>query len=159
MSAANESNSIQQTDAQSNGSSFSLLSQILILLVVLFSVFALTCLAAVLLNGSDRLIPITLAFVACLLAAILGQVLGEYPTGEMFIVSRLLSSSVVRVGVPIAMLTYLKLTESPWLELGMAYFVVLFYFVGLLTDLCLHLKRYRSVFDTSNSSSTASKNS
>jgi len=85
------------------------------------------------------------AALSCGLGAVLAHVCSELPRGDMLIMVRLMSSSMVRVGVPLILLLVAKLAFTELFDRGMVYFVILFYVVGLLTDVKLQMKRYKPV--------------
>ncbi len=86
-----------------------------------------------------------LSGVVCGLAAVAAFFLGIFPRGEFFRLTRLYTASAVRIAVPVAYLLVCKMAFPDLFGQGMVYFVVLFYLVGLLTDLALQLRRNRQL--------------
>lgn len=87
---------------------------------------------------------------ACGLGALLAHVCSELPRGDLFIMVRLMSSSMVRVGIPLLVLLVVKFQLPELFDRGMVYFVILFYVVGLLTDLKMQIGRFKPDTASSN---------
>lgn len=82
-----------------------------------------------------------IAAIACLAGVVAGHVLSVIPRGELFFSLRLMLSSTVRVALPLLTLLVCKITCPQLLERGMAYFVILFYLVGLSSELITRVQR------------------
>ncbi|HMO12907.1 MAG TPA: hypothetical protein PKD64_03770 [Pirellulaceae bacterium] len=89
--------------------------------------------------------PVLVAGVVCLATGVLAHLVGEFPQGDTFMMSRLLSASVIRIGGPLAFLLFLKFSSSPWMENGVVFVVVIFYLVMLAADVGINLSKYRAV--------------
>ena len=94
--------------------------------------------------GLEAALVALVSAIACGTGAVLAHICSELPRGDMFIMIRLMSSSMVRVGVPLILLVVAKLAFPEHFARGMVYFVILFYVVGLLTDLQLQIKRFKT---------------
>ena len=105
------------------------------LLVVFIVTGAATMALAAWLGGSSMVLSAGLSWAACLAGALLGHVGSVYPRGDAYIVSRLYLSMAARAGFPLALLVICKTSFESLFSQGMVYFVILFYLVGLLTDL------------------------
>lgn len=117
--------------------------RLMILVVVQLVAFLVTWSVAFLTGGPSILAAACIAAGICFLASVLGHVVSEFPRGETFLTGRLLATMVVRVGIPMALLVVLKMNNSPLMDKGIVYFVVLFYVVGLATDLVLHYRKFQ----------------
>ena len=85
-------------------------------------------------------------YVFCLVGALLGHVLGEYPRGHEFILTRLMASMMVRAGLPLAAVLISKFFLTSLFSQGFVYLVVLLYLVGLICEALLSLSRlHRSI--------------
>ncbi|MCP4082860.1 MAG: hypothetical protein GY819_07175, partial [Planctomycetaceae bacterium] len=105
------------------------------LLVVFGGVGTLTLGLVFALGNTEMLIAAGLSFAFCALGAIIAHFFSIYPRGDAFLVSRLYLSMAARVGLPLALLVVCKTNFEALLVQGMVYFVILFYLVGLLTEL------------------------
>lgn len=103
------------------------------------------CGAALIWDTSTALVAVVSGIV-CLLAAIAAFFLGIYPRGEFFRLTRLYTASAIRIAIPVVYLFVCKTFFPDQFGQGMVYFVVLFYLVGLLTDLVLQLRRNRQLY-------------
>jgi hypothetical protein len=83
--------------------------------------------------------------VVCGAGALLGHLCSELPRGDLFIMLRLATSSLVRVGLPLILLLVTRALFPEHFGRGMVYFVILFYVVGLLIDLKLQIRKFRPV--------------
>ncbi len=95
--------------------------------------------------GGEYVVPVLVAGLVCYVTGVLAHLLGEFPQGELFIMSRLLSSSLVRMGGPLAFLLVIKFSSSPWMGSEIVYVVVTFYLVMLVTDVGINLKHYQAI--------------
>ena len=110
------------------------------LLLVFAVVGALAIGLAAYLGGGQMALAAGLSFVACLAGAWLGHVFFIYPRGDHFLVSRMYLSMAARAGIPLLLLMVCKISLEPLFSRGMVYFVILFYLVGLLTDLKIRMR-------------------
>ncbi len=110
------------------------------ILAVAFGIFLILSLSNVV-NVSFA--AVNLAFVVCVLGALLGHVLSEYPKGNEFILTRLLASMFVRAGLPLAAVVFVKLFLNSIFDPGFVYLVVLFYLVGLISEAVLSVARLK----------------
>jgi len=118
-------------------------SLLLLSLILVGSVAVVGSVAMVIGNWSS--VPvILLAGSVCLAAALIAQVLGEFPRGDFFIFTRLACATAMRLSLPLVLLFALKLNDSPLLSKGLVWYVVAFYLIGLLTDTILHARRVRA---------------
>ncbi len=109
----------------------------------------LVCLATIavawLTGGPSVAIIAGLAAISCLAGVAAGHVFSIIPRGDMFFSLRLMLSSTVRVALPLVTLLVCRLTRPELLERGMVYFVILFYLVGLMSELITRIKRLASL--------------
>ena len=110
-------------------------------LLVPVLVCLVTILIALLASGPEMAVVAGIAAIACLAGVIAGHVLSVIPRGELFFSLRLMLSSTVRVALPLLTLLVCKITYPQLLERGMAYFVILFYLVGLTSELITRVQR------------------
>ena len=96
--------------------------------------------AALIWDTSTALVGL-LSGLVCGVAAIAAFLLGIFPRGEFFRLTRLYTASAVRIAIPVLYLFIARTAFPDLFDQGMVYFVVLFYLVGLLTDLVLQLRR------------------
>ena len=96
-------------------------------------------------GGSAWALSAGLSAAACLAGGILGHVFSFYPRGDAFIVSRLYLSMMARAGIPLLLLFICKTRFESLFDQGMVYFVILFYLVGLLTELKVRLQMLGNV--------------
>lgn len=89
------------------------------------------------------------AAIICCLAAVAATWLSIYPRGDHFRLIRLYTGSAARIALPVILLFICKWVMPELFDQGMVYFVVLFYLVGLLTDLMLQLKRIKQIYPDS----------
>lgn len=113
----------------------------LVTLLVILLLVGLVTLGSVLIWGtSGMLLAASLALASCLVGAVLAHFFGIYPRGDAFLVSRLYLSMAARTGLPLAVLMVCKMNFETLLAEGMVYFVILFYLVGLLTELKIRMR-------------------
>ncbi len=105
------------------------------LLLMFAGVGALTLGAVFAFGNSEMLISAGVSLAFCALGAIIAHFFSIYPRGDAFLVSRLYLSMAARAGFPLALLMVCKTNFESLLAEGMVYFVILFYLVGLLTEL------------------------
>jgi len=110
------------------------------LLAVLLAVGFVTLGSVLIWGTSGMLLAASIALASCLLGSVLAHFFGIYPRGEAFIVSRLYLSMAARAGLPLAVLVICKMNFETLLTEGMVYFVILFYLVGLLTELKIRMR-------------------
>ena len=110
----------------------------------LLAVFALVGIVAIAMagwwGGGGWALSACLSAVACLAGAILGHIFSVYPRGDAYLVSRLYLSMMMRAGIPLALLFVCRTRFESLFDQGMVYFVILFYLVGLLTELKVRMQ-------------------
>ncbi len=87
-----------------------------------------------------------IASVICCVAAVAATYLSVYPAGDHFRLIRLYTASAARIALPVILLFICRAVLPELFAQGMVYFVVLFYLVGLLTDLKLQLRRIKQLY-------------
>ena len=117
--------------------------RLLILTAVMLLSGALIILAGVLLFKSD-LSTATVALVTCLISSLLAHVAGEYPRGDLYFTARLAIQMMVRTGLPFAVALWGLYFAEPPLETSLVFYMILFYLIGLVTDVQLNLSRLNS---------------
>ena len=122
-----------------------LASRVIRLSLVFMAIALLVCGTAWALGGPEAAIVGVVSAIACGLGAVLAHICSELPRGDVFIMIRLILSSIVRAGIPLLVLVIAKLQFPEQFNQGMVYFVVLFYVVGLLTDIKLQIRRFNPV--------------
>ena len=116
------------------------------LLLVFFVATALVVALASLLWDPATGLAALVASLICCLAAVAATYLSVYPQGDHFRLIRLYTASAVRIALPVILLFICRAILPELFAKGMVYFVVLFYLVGLLTDLMLQLKRIKQLY-------------
>lgn len=100
------------------------------------------------LAGSPTVLAALFSALVCGISAVAAHFLGVWPAGEIFRLMRLYLATAVRIGIPVIFLLICRALLPELLDQGMVYFVVLFYLVGLLTDLALQLRRIKRLEST-----------
>jgi uncharacterized membrane protein len=85
-----------------------------------------------------------IALVACLISALLAHVAGEYPKGDELITARMAMQMVARTALPVIVAIWGLYFAEPPLEKSLVFYMILFYLIGLITDVQLSLARLRS---------------
>lgn len=113
-------------------------------LVVLASVVVVSAIVAGLIGVlffSTPIQVVVIAFLACLVSALLAHLAGEYPKGDPYIAARMAVQMVVRTSVPAVVTLWGLYFAEPPLEKSLVLYMILFYFAGLITDVQLTLAR------------------
>ncbi len=109
---------------------------------------AIPAVAALLLAVIDAfglsLLDVSFAFAFCVAGAMASHVLNEFPKGDEFMMTRLMTSMFVRAGLPLIAVVLAKMVFESAFSEGFVYLVVLFYLVGLISDSVLSTIRLRS---------------
>ncbi|MGI9518013.1 MAG: hypothetical protein ACR2NP_13250 [Pirellulaceae bacterium] len=119
------------------------------LLIVFFVSAALVVAVASLVWDRATGLAALVAAIICCLAAVAATCLSIYPRGDHFRLIRLYTASAARLALPVILLFVCKAIMPELFAQGMVYFVVLFYLVGLLTDLMLQLRRIKQIYPDS----------
>lgn len=85
-----------------------------------------------------------LAFITCVISSLVAHVLGEYPSGDANIMARFAGSLAARTGLPFLVVISARLASSGSLNVGFVVLVILFYLVGLVADISLHVLRMKA---------------
>ncbi len=113
----------------------------LAILLMVLGITGLATLGSVLIWGtSGMFLTASIALASCAVGAVLAHYFTIYPRGDAFLVSRLYLSMAARAGLPLAVLVICKMNFETLLDEGMVYFVILFYLVGLLTELKIRMR-------------------
>ncbi len=99
--------------------------------------------AAPLAVWAPTLETIVLAAAICLAGALIGHVLSEFPRGNEWIMVRLVSSMMIRAGLPLLVVVVTKVFLPSVFSPGLVYRVVLFYLVGLIGEAVLSCTRLK----------------
>jgi len=121
-------------------SSLSLRWRLLVLASVILLLAIVTGLVGVLFFSTPIQV-VVIAFLACLVSAILAHLAGEYPKGNAYIAARMAVQMVVRTAVPTVVVVWGLYFAQPPLEKSLVFYMILFYFAGLITDVQLTLAR------------------
>ena len=87
--------------------------------------------------------PAVIAFITCLVSALVAHVAGEYPKGDVYIMARMAVQMVVRTSLPLVVAIWGLYFAEPPLEKSLVFYMILFYFIGLITDVQLSLARLK----------------
>jgi len=79
----------------------------------------------------------------CCVAAVAGHFLSIYPKGDVFRLARLYQSMAIRIGIPVLFLFLCRALFTEQFDRGMVYFVLLFYLVGVLTEVLVQVRRLK----------------
>lgn len=85
-----------------------------------------------------------LAFGTCVISSLVAHVVGEYPSGDANFMARLGGGMATRTGVPFLVVISARLASSDPLSVGFVALVILFYLVGLVADISLHVLRMKA---------------
>lgn len=85
-----------------------------------------------------------LALLVCLVAGVIAHVAGEHPKGDVFIMARMMIQMAVRTSIPFAFALWAINFANPPLEKSLVFYIILFYMVGLVSDLQLNLARIKA---------------
>ena len=86
-----------------------------------------------------------LALIVCVISSQLAHIVGEFPSGDDYFMARLAASISVRTGIPLFAVVFVKLSSAIPFEPAFVFFIILFYLVGLLVDVGLHVLRLKPV--------------
>ena len=92
-----------------------------------------------------RLETAVLALIVCVISSQLAHIVGEYPRGDDYFMARLAASISVRTGIPLLAVVFVKLSSGIPFEPAFVFFIILFYLVGLIVDVALHVLRLKPV--------------
>jgi hypothetical protein len=123
-------------------SSLGLRNRLLILAIGLLLFGAATILVA------DRLFDVNLmmailALSVCVISSLLAHIVGEYPKGDDYFAARLAGSMAARTAPPFLLVIIAKLRPEIPFESGFVFFIILFYLVGLIADVGMHVVRLK----------------
>jgi hypothetical protein len=117
--------------------------RLVVVAVVMLLAGAIAAVIGVLLFQTS-LTSVLVALIACLAATLLAHVAGEYPRGDVYFAARLAIQLVVRAGIPFVVAVCGLYFVKPPLETNLVFYMILFYLVGLLTDVPLNLARLKA---------------
>ena len=124
-------------------STLSLPKRLTILATVLLVCAAVIGCLGVLVFGSSLQI-VLIAFVPCLVGALLAHVAGEYPKGDLYIMARMAVQIVVRTLPPFVVAVWALYFAQPPLEKSLVFYMILFYLIGLVMDVQMSLARLKT---------------
>lgn len=127
-----------------NRSLFERLTFRLALIVLLFAVVGGVVSLVVLGFGLAEPRILWLAFGTCVISSLVAHVLGEYPSGDDKFMARLGGGMFVRTGLPFLVVIFPQLTSLEPINGSLVKLVILFYFVGLVADVSLHVLRMKT---------------
>ncbi len=124
----------------SNKTAWSLPVRLAVVAMVMLMAGAVVALVGILLFQTSWS-SVCVAFLTCLLSTLLAHVAGEFPRGDMYFAARLAIQMVVRTGIPFLVALGGLYFVKPPLETNLVFYMILFYLIGVLTDVPLNLAR------------------
>jgi hypothetical protein len=86
-----------------------------------------------------------LALGVCLVSTLAAHVAGEYPRGHELLLARMAMQMAIRVSVPGLVAVWGIYLRDPPLDLTLVFYIIFFYFVGMIADVQIALKKLGSV--------------
>ena len=86
-----------------------------------------------------------LALVVCVISSLVAHIVGEYPKGDDYFAARLAGSMAARTAPPFLLVIIAKLSPELPFESAFVFFIILFYLVGLIADIAMHVLRMKPV--------------
>ena len=85
-----------------------------------------------------------LALAVCLVSTLAAHVASEYPRGHELLLARMAMQMAIRVSVPGLVAVWGIYLRDPPLDLSLVFYIICFYFVGMVADVQVALKKLGS---------------
>ena len=82
-----------------------------------------------------------LALGVCLVSTLAAHVASEYPRGHELLMARMAMQMAIRVSVPGLVAVWGIYLKDPPLDLSLVFYIIFFYFVGMIADVQVALKK------------------
>ena len=82
-----------------------------------------------------------LALVVCLVSTLAAHVASEYPRGHELLMARMAMQMAIRVSIPGLVAVWGIYLKDPPLDLSLVFYIFFFYFVGMIADVQVALKK------------------
>ncbi len=82
-----------------------------------------------------------LALVVCLVSTLGAHVASEYPRGHELLMARMAMQMAIRVSIPGLVAVWGIYLKDPPLDLSLVFYIIFFYFVGMIADVQVALKK------------------
>ncbi len=82
-----------------------------------------------------------LALVVCLVSTLAAHVASEYPRGHELLMARMAMQMAIRVSIPGLVAVWGIYLKDPPLDLSLVFYIIFFYFVGMIADVQVALKK------------------
>ena len=82
-----------------------------------------------------------LALVVCLVSTLAAHVASEYPRGHELLMARMAMQMAIRVSIPGLVAVWGIYLKDPPLDLSLVFYIIFFYFVGMIADVHVALKK------------------
>ena len=82
-----------------------------------------------------------LALVVCLVSTLAAHVASEYPRGHELVMARMAMQMAIRVSIPGLVAVWGIYLKDPPLDLSLVFYIIFFYFVGMIADVQVALKK------------------
>jgi len=77
----------------------------------------------------------------CLVSTLAAHVASEYPRGHELLMARMAMQMAIRVSVPGLVAVWGIYLKDPPLDLSLVFYIIFFYFVGMIADVQVALKK------------------
>ncbi len=114
------------------------------LIVLIFSVVGGLVSFAVLTFSLAEPSELWVAIGACVISSLVAHVAGEYPSGDDKFMARLGGGMFARTSLPFLVVITTQLASPEPVSGGFVLLVILFYLVGLVADVSLHVLRMKT---------------
>jgi hypothetical protein len=85
-----------------------------------------------------------LAFGVCLVSTLAAHVASEYPRGHELLLARMAIQMAIRVSIPGLVAVWGIYLRNPPLDMSLVFYIICFYFVGMVADVQVSLKKLGS---------------
>jgi len=82
-----------------------------------------------------------LALGVCLVSTLAAHVASEYPRGHELLMARMAMQMAIRVSIPGLIAVWGIYLKDPPLDLSLVFYIIFFYFVGMIADVQVALKK------------------
>ncbi|MCP4095072.1 MAG: hypothetical protein GY880_11925 [Planctomycetaceae bacterium] len=82
-----------------------------------------------------------LALGVCLVSTLAAHVASEYPRGHELLMARMAMQMAIRVSIPGLVAVWGIYLKDPPLDLSLVFYIIFFYFVGMIADVQVALKK------------------
>ena len=82
-----------------------------------------------------------LALVVCLVSTLAAHVESEYPRGHELLMARMALQMAIRVSIPGLVAVWGIYLKDPPFDLSLVFYIIFFYFVGMVADVQVALKK------------------